>query len=181
MSLLRSFLARRSVQLNRGGCLRRDVVFFKSRDTGGLQHGRCLRPPCQPVFLSGEWHRIHRSRCDHAGGTRIDVDALGMSASRNLFGYEIINDGASSRLLSIDTATAQATAVGSALTGRNVRGAVIWPPLWNRSPFRSPVRWSCLALASPVWASRGASEPPDAKSGERPSGGPSRPPFSFAQ
>lgn len=77
-----------------------NLFSFQENGTGFVDHGAITR-----------------------GGTRIDVDALGMSASRNLFGYEIINDGASSRLLSIDTATAQATAVGSALAGRNVRGA----------------------------------------------------------
>lgn len=78
-----------------------NLFSFQENGTGFVDHGAITR-----------------------GGTRIDVDALGMSASRNLFGYEIINDGASSRLLSIDSATAQATAVGSALAGRNVRGAV---------------------------------------------------------
>lgn len=51
---------------------------------------------------------------------QIDVDGLALSSS-GLYGYE--RTGAGSNLISIDPLTAEATSIGSVLTGRDVRGA----------------------------------------------------------
>ena len=55
---------------------------------------------------------------------QIDVDGLAISSTQTLYGFEVLGNGASARLLTIDTATAAASVVGAALDGRDVRGAV---------------------------------------------------------
>lgn len=59
------------------------------------------------------------------GGNDIDVDALAMDSMDELYGFEVISDGASSRLITINLADAAATVVGLELPGRNIRGATI--------------------------------------------------------
>lgn len=57
-------------------------------------------------------------------GLAIDADGLAQDGSANLFAFEVTTDGTSSRLLSIDPLTSEATAIGPALAGRDIRGAV---------------------------------------------------------
>lgn len=58
-------------------------------------------------------------------GNPITVDALAMAEDETLFGFELLSAPSASRLVTIDTATAAATVIGPALTGREIRGAVI--------------------------------------------------------
>jgi choice-of-anchor C domain-containing protein len=51
----------------------------------------------------------------------IDVDGLVLSADDILYGFEVT--GSNSRLITIDKTTAQATVIGSWLSGRDIRGA----------------------------------------------------------
>lgn len=57
---------------------------------------------------------------------QIDVDGLALSRTHGLLGFEMIGTDASptSRLVSIDTTSAVATSIGSAMTGRAMRGAM---------------------------------------------------------
>lgn len=61
-------------------------------------------------------------------GTDIDADALALSPMHGLLAYELQDPLAQvpsgSRLVSIDTATATATAIGPVMDGREIRGAV---------------------------------------------------------
>ncbi len=54
-------------------------------------------------------------------GHQVDVDGLAVDADGRLFGY--VAGNASGQLIAIDIATAVATAVGSPLSGREIRGA----------------------------------------------------------
>ena len=56
------------------------------------------------------------------GGLEIEADGLAMSPRGELFSFQV-NAGGGSRLLSLNPSTAAATAIGPALTGRNIRGA----------------------------------------------------------
>jgi hypothetical protein len=53
----------------------------------------------------------------------IDVDALAQDAAGTLYGFQVA-DGAWSRLITIDTATAEASVVGVTLFSSNLRGAM---------------------------------------------------------
>ena len=55
-------------------------------------------------------------------GHEIDVDALAMDCAGVLYGFQVA-DGTWSRLLTIDTATAEATVVGATCFGSDMRGA----------------------------------------------------------
>ncbi len=59
-------------------------------------------------------------------GGGIDVDGLALSRNHGLLGFELsgTDPNRSSRLISIDTATAAATAIGGVMTGREMRGAM---------------------------------------------------------
>ncbi len=59
------------------------------------------------------------------GGNAIDVDALAVNADQTLFGFEVSAVSQRSRLITIDRATATATARGPYLEGREIRGATI--------------------------------------------------------
>ncbi len=56
----------------------------------------------------------------------IDVDGLALSRTHGLLGFQMIGNNAApaSTLVSINTASAAATAIGSTMTGRAVRGAM---------------------------------------------------------
>jgi choice-of-anchor C domain-containing protein len=56
--------------------------------------------------------------------SNVDVDGLAIDATQGLYGFSVTTAGTSSQLLSIDKVTAQATAIGSALIERDIRGAV---------------------------------------------------------
>ncbi|NEZ66600.1 tandem-95 repeat protein [Leptolyngbyaceae cyanobacterium CCMR0082] len=63
-------------------------------------------------------------------GIAIDVDGLAVSTNFGLLGFEVSNSG--SRLISLNTETAEATAIGSVLDNRDIRGAVFdtFDSLW---------------------------------------------------
>jgi DNA-binding beta-propeller fold protein YncE len=54
-------------------------------------------------------------------GVAVDADGLAISQTNNLFAYALSPNG--SQLLSLDSVTAVGTAIGSALSGREIRGA----------------------------------------------------------
>jgi len=54
-------------------------------------------------------------------GVAVDADGLAISQTNNLFAYALSPNG--SQLLSLDSGTAVGTAIGSALSGREIRGA----------------------------------------------------------
>lgn len=55
------------------------------------------------------------------GGTAVDADALAISGAGRLYGYALSSNG--STLISISATTAAASTIGSALSGRDIRGA----------------------------------------------------------
>jgi len=71
----------------------------------------------------GSSYTDHGNLFNATAGTDTDFDALAISPSLGLMAFEIIGDGASSRLTSINTASVTATAVGPSLAGREIRGA----------------------------------------------------------
>lgn len=68
------------------------------------------------------------------GGSPIDVDALAVSRSYGLLGFEVQDSLTApiSRLVSINTTTAVATAIQTSFVGRNIRGAMFdqYDQLW---------------------------------------------------
>ena len=56
-------------------------------------------------------------------GVTVDVDGLALDGAGRLYGFEVLGGGAGSRLLSISTSDATATAPGPILAGLSIRGA----------------------------------------------------------
>ncbi|MFO0804997.1 MAG: SdrD B-like domain-containing protein [Gemmataceae bacterium] len=110
------------------------VYGIKSETAGAVPR---TRPPVHLFTFRSDGTAFADLGTVRLNGTAIDADGLAFSPARGLLAYQMIHASSTvapsdSQLVSLDTATAAATPIGSVLVGRSIRAAAFdaWDRLW---------------------------------------------------